>query len=327
MSNNWESGIKYLGGDEASEAKVIDTLVDLVNVHIEKIRHHTGRPANRPQHAKSLVATSSVNFNVLENIPNELKVGFLATKCSYPCYVRFSNASGLMFADNEKDLRGCAVRVKIGEDKFHDLLMTNAEEHHAKDAVEAMWTSFLLYKPGILNKLAGFAKLTAKFGPITASRILKTLLGQIKIPVESLATETYWSRAAYKFGSVAVRFRLNPEQQKSEVIVQTSNNLADEFANKVSTQDIIFNFEVQIYVDEHKTPIEDSTKSWGKNDAPFISIGTLVINQRADLTQFGLIDAMKFNPWNVSDSSIFEPLGNMNRARKHVYIASAKARI
>lgn len=47
-----------------------------------------------------------------------------------------------MVVDKKGDLRGCAVRIKIGNDNSHNFLMTKTEHHHAKDAVEAIWASF-----------------------------------------------------------------------------------------------------------------------------------------------------------------------------------------
>jgi catalase len=57
----------------------------------------------------------------------------------YPAIVRFSNTSGkIIKSDDEPDLRGIAIEVKVSDDKHHDFLMTNAEEHHARDAEKAM---------------------------------------------------------------------------------------------------------------------------------------------------------------------------------------------
>ena len=92
---------------------------------------------------------------------------------------------------------------------------------------------------------------------MNAKRLFKTLSNHIKRLVESLATGTYWSRGAYEFRIVAVRFWLCPNQKNPLIIKQTCRNLADELAGRVSAQDMVFGFQVQACVDENKTPIED----------------------------------------------------------------------
>jgi hypothetical protein len=181
--------------------------------------------------------------------------------------------------------------------------------------------SYSLYKPGALKKLLGILKLAYKFGPTTAFRIVGTLSSQVKRPVESLATESYWSRSPYRFGSVVAKFRLAPDQKPAQVKVNCSD-LTEELCQRAIRGAITFGFEIQRYADETRTPLEDSTQGWS---TPFERIGTLVIDQGANLREFESVEALVFNPWTVS-SEDFEPLGNMNRARKHVYAASASAR-
>jgi hypothetical protein len=48
------------------------------------------------------------------------------------------------------------------------------------------------------------------------------------------------------------------------------------------------------------------------------------VTTAAERTQAGLVEAMAFNPWNTTDS--FEPLGNLNRARKAAYDAGVAHR-
>ena len=86
---------------------------------------------------------------------------------------------------------------------------------------------------------------------------------------------------------------------------------------------------MQRYVDEATTPIEDGTVEWKESDAPFETIAQLVIPQQdlrtaAAQEAEALVDNLEFNPWNTTDA--FRPLGNLNRARRIVYQASANYR-
>jgi hypothetical protein len=57
-------------------------------------------------------------------------------------------------------------------------------------------------------------------------------------------------------------------------------------------------------------------------------VGTLVIPSQNILSEEGLrdmahVNELAFNPWNAP--ALFRPLGNINRARREVYGASARA--
>lgn len=321
MTSDWRAGISYLGGTQNTEIKEIEKLAKLVTTQVADIHSSTGTQGRRPQHAKGLAVTSAAQFIVAQDLAHDLRVGFLVPGAAYSCSVRFSNAGALVVADKEKDLRGCAIKLKIDNSKNHDFLMTNAEIHHAKNAIEAMWASYTLYQPGVLNKVRGILRLIFKFGLPTARRIVGTLSRQVKRPVESLATEFFWSRAPYRFGSVVVKFRLSPDASIESVSGHCSD-LTAELSQRVLKAPVTFGFEIQRYVNEASTPLEDSTQSW---PTPFERIGTLVIAQGTNMCEFDPIEKLAFNPWTVS-SHDFEPLGNMNRARRHVYAASVIAR-
>src|SRR5690242_15785384 len=86
---------------------------------------------------------------------------------------------------------------------------------------------------------------------------------------------------------------------------------------------------MQRFVDEVKTPIEDGTVEWEVAVSPFETIAQLVIPQQdlstADARETETqVDNLEFNPWNTTDD--FRPLGNLNRARRTVYEASAAYR-
>ena len=85
MANNWESGIKYLGDTRETEAAEIKALVNLVNIHIQRISDDTNQLGNHPQRMKSLAVTNAI-FKVSRNITDELRVGFLSIPESYDCF-------------------------------------------------------------------------------------------------------------------------------------------------------------------------------------------------------------------------------------------------
>ena len=68
---------------------------------------------------------------------------------------------------------------------------------------------------GLTDKLQGLLSLGASVGPLDMARIVKTVKEQMEIPVESLATEHFFSRAPFQIGEAAVKYQLTPDQAKS----------------------------------------------------------------------------------------------------------------
>ena len=326
--------IKFLGGSEENENQLIEQMAREVREVVESLRHPENNGVRRhAQHAKMLAGIKNAEFRISSDIPDDLRVGFLRPGSVYPAIVRFSNAVGFIRTDDsEADLRGAAIRIKPTEGAEHDFLMTNAEEHHAKDAFEAMSTSVAFSTEGALRQmleadnkaiqgLDGVIELAKRVGPIDALRIVRTLKRQMKIPVESLATETYWSRAPLRIGDVVVKYLLSPVIQKVEP-EKTEENLKDEFKRRLAQSAVRFNFEVQRYVNESDTPLEDATEAWKSSPT---TIAELAIPQQTLVDDFEFFDSLEFNPWHLNTDS-FEPIGSMNRARRRVYPSAVAAR-
>jgi len=318
----------------------------------EVVNHFTpdnNHVPSRANHAKIIAGFANAIFRVLPSpaFPQDLTVGFLVPGLEYKAILRFSNANGEITGDDSKpDLRGVALRIETGSGN-QDFLMTNAELHHAKDAREAMITiragvekdiiadmipDHLPLEDQIAGMFGALPFLVKHLGFKTALRIAGTLKKQMKLKVESISTETFWSRAPLAIGnamtpaqSAAVKYRLRPAIKKTEQehIKQGEKDLTQKFEDELSTRDIKFYFEVQRFKDSVSTPIEDSTISWG-DDSSFEPIAELIIPMKSK-NEKELVDGLTFSPWNL-DAAHFRPLGSMNRSRRKVYAASAEER-
>jgi hypothetical protein len=58
---------------------------------------------------------------------------------------------------------------------------------------------------------------------------------------------------------------------------QTSNFLRDELADRLRKGDLLLDFLVQFYVDDTRTPIEDTSIPWEPDDAPLVKVGQIRI--------------------------------------------------
>lgn len=330
---NWQAAISFLGGSEEREQELIAKMAQDVHRVVESLKDENKGVRRRAQHAKMLAGIKNAEFRVSSGIAEDLRVGFLKPGAVCPAVVRFSNAGGFIRAsDSEGDLRGAAIKLKPPEGEEHDFLMTNAEEHHAKDAFEAMSTSVAFSTEGALQQmihtdnmviqaLDGFIESARHVGPIDAARIIFKLKGQMKTPVESLATETHWSRAPLRIGEVVVKYLLSPVIHKVEP-KQSQKDLGEEFRLRLVKSEIRFNFQVKRYVDEKLTPLEDAREEW---KSPPETIAELVMPQQTLVEDVEFFERLEFNPWHVNTGD-FEPVGSMNRARKAVYPSAVDAR-
>src|SRR5687768_12681128 len=86
-------------------------------------RHGVAHGVDRAFHAKSTLAVDDAQLRFGE-LPADLQVGFARPGATYRAIVRFSNAAGSSEPDYALDLRGVALRIEVGDETSHDLLMT-----------------------------------------------------------------------------------------------------------------------------------------------------------------------------------------------------------
>ena len=289
-----------------------------------------GGVPKRALHAKPVATFPNAVLRVASDLPDEWRAGMLQPGATHRARVRFSNAAGVANPrDDAPDLRGAAMRVFADGLEPHDWVMTNAECHHARDAAEAMAVSVSFAHHGLARRLFGsrgatidgIAGLMRRVGPSATLRILGALKRQLARPIGSLATEQFYSRAPIRIRETAMRYHLAPVAPQLPVD-RTPVDLLNEFRRRVAAADVRFLLQVQPYVDEASTPLEDSNLPWR---SAVRTIAELVLPQGTDLAASVDGDAVAYSPWQLSDPS-FEPLGSMNRARRVVYPSSVAAR-
>jgi catalase len=182
-------------------------------------------------------------------------------------------------------------------------------------------------------------RLVKKYGFKEARRILGVFLAPL-ISFSPYQMNTYWSRTSYQFGAHAIRYLVRPavgakvastgEQLVGVLRSLTQGNprsesyLREKLREALREGEIQFDFCVQLFVDEKRTPIEDAYIEWKESDSPPIPIARLAIpQQELDPQLEQAIEHMAFSPWNTVDLT---PLGAINLARKQVYAASARHR-
>lgn len=326
----------YRGGSaEAEWAEFQKLATEIIQVQLKNQQQASsgGHPhgLERAFHAKPTLVVNDAKLCFRDDLPAELRTGFAQPGAQYATSVRFSNASGERLADGEKDMRGVALRVTVSDHEQHDLLLTNFPVSHARDARQFVQFAKAT-AGGKFSQIFGITQLPLICGPIQTLRMLRNIY-RARTVVDSIATQTYWSRGAIRWGeTLAVRYLLRPVdrfQRPSAPDRADPDFLSREVSARLKDGDLVFELCVQPFKDEKSTPIEDTAVRWRPEDSLITPVGELKISRgNRGATEEGLAAArtapINYNPWNTTDE--FRPLGNLNRARKSSYDASADLR-
>ncbi|MBD2365344.1 catalase [Anabaena minutissima FACHB-250] len=327
----WEE--KFLGGSPEAEYRLLKEYADDIQLVQERNRKKAGgKTVNRALHAKIQAGITNAEFKIDPNIPQHLQHGIFQPGKTYKAHVRLSNASGVVQPDTKRDLRGLALRVfstdEHDKERINDLLMTSAPVSHARNVRQFMEFALAASKnPTFLLPV----RLLFAIGIGETIRMMSNVLSYSSGKVGSLATETYWSRGPFQLGLAALQFFAKPADGTPEVTARTTDNyLREEFIARLKEAPVVFDIMAQLFVSEEKTPIEDGAKRWQEKDSPPFRIAQLVLPQQdlgesRDGDAEALIQQTAFNPWNGAE--IFRPLGQLNRGRQPVYMASEDFRL
>jgi Catalase len=299
-----------------------DAIVDIdLNVQAQK------GPDLRKDHPKSHGLVWG-EFKVEDNIPEALQVGIFAQPKTYPIWMRLSNAAsvekrGKLKSDLDPDIRALAIKLlevegeKVLDDEkeTQDFLLINHPVFFVRDAQG--FANLMKASVGQADEaqMRSLAPTFAVLQTITSKQVANPLLIQ------------YWSTTPYQLGSQSIKFSIKPHQQDTPDSTPTSETYLREAAVKyLSEKDATFDFLVQLYVDDEKTPIEDPMQEWQEQDSAFIKLATIKIPaQSFDFEERHRLDeGLSFMAWHTLPEHA--PLGSVNLARKKVYQEIVKAR-
>lgn len=319
---------EYLGGSLEAEAAYFDRFIEQINLVQRRIRERSyPSPVRRAFHAKQQLGVENASFRVVADIANDLQVSLFSEPRTCRATVRLSSAAGSIRPDGKRDLYGIAVRVHVGEGDAHDFLATNAPASHARDAYQFMAVAVAASRR---FRFLFPLRLMLSVGPVETARILYVLL-RSRRRIDSLATETYWSRSAIRVGETAVRYALVPHNAAMRTArPEDPDYLRKELLAQLRQGDVTFDLVFQRFVDERRTPIEDSSIEWSESVSPPLKVAELTIPQQTlDSAESRAMEARveqtAFTPW-LTDEQL-RPLGSQNRARQLVYRSSSDYRL
>jgi hypothetical protein len=264
-------------------------------------------------------------------VPEPARHGLFARPKVYDALVRYSNGSGVPRDDAKADIRGMAVKVLdvdgrkiLGTARTQDflgILQSTTPFRTADEFVGVIWAS--------RNAALALPRLLFALG-LRAFSILPKLIKAVNQPVMSLARRCFYSALPIQCGPFAARFAFVPiTAPDSDGVSAGPNRLADDLTTRLRKGAMEYALELQFFVDEQRTPIEDGSVDWPGEIAPYVRVAKLVIPQQDAASERGRglaarIQKLSFDPWHALVEH--RPLGGLMRARKIAYFASAKGR-
>jgi len=323
-STDWKEQIPE--GEEALFKGFAEQLRELQRKQVAKYGE-IGRALHTKPNA-GLEAT----FTVLSDLPEHARIGLFARPASYRAWVRFSNGTGKRQADRQPDLRGIAIKVAgvegkklipgMEDAKTQDFLGLHIPAASFRDVAE-----FVALIQSAENQVLMPFRLAKALGVGRAFTLLRSLLPSLLTQVPTLATRHFYSAAPIQYGPYAVHFALFPclAQERGG----TPKSLGEELSERLKAGPISYEFRVQFFCDEQKTPLEDPSVEWKEADAPFLTVGRLTLSQQDTSSERGqriaqLVERFSFDPWHALMEH--KPLGALMRARNQAYLLSTQER-
>lgn len=275
------------------------------------------------------------DMKVRHDVPEFLRFGPFAEPDKVgQMAVRFSNGQGCPFKDSEPDVRGVALKTFDKDGKPWDMLMTNQESSHARNAEQFMKFAKVSGVMQTDGQLAGVKVATKKilsneFDATEAGRIALQLAKDTTLhKVESLTTETYNGGTFQTAEGLLCKVVLMPAPGNQanvphNVDKNDPNWMQKELEAQRARGPVKMILGIQVYTGDGKNPDpKDAHAAWeGAPVYPVADIEIPAAGRGGDERKAAeIVNKMAFNPANGFDPAY------MTHAREDIYAESAKNR-
>lgn len=283
--------------------------------------------AGRALHRKAVAAVRG-RLRVLDGLPEHARHGLFATPGEHEVWVRLSNGAMDKQSNRRPDIRGFAMRVfgvdgeaaLGGRTDHQDLSLINQVAFAFPDSRH--FFGLVLAAGQGPGTVLGWVFKT--FGLVGGFKQLKKLAATAGKPFSGFATEAFASTLPISCGPAAVKVRLLPPaglKPRADV----NGDWVGDLAAHAAAGPLSYRLQLQFFVDEARTPVEDASVEWPEAVAPFVDVAELALQAPSTDADFiALVEAGVFDPWQAL--AAHRPLGEVMRARKVAYFASQQAR-
>ncbi|SEO88876.1 hypothetical protein SAMN02990966_03242 [Rhodospirillales bacterium URHD0017] len=316
-STEWR---EHVAPDEAAHlVRVAKVIGELQRARSRKF----GR--GRALHRKQLLAAIGT-LEVLDGLPDHARHGLFARPGRHRALVRLSNGGPEVQANRVPDIRGFALKVLdvSGEATFggtadhQDFLMINQDRApltNSREFIDFMEAA----TPGPVSGVLHLFKAHGLAGRLGR---LRELFGMLNRKFNGFAAERFNTVAPICCGPYAVRVRLAPAG--SPPPGGRAKDIVADMRERLAVGSLTYNLELQFFVDEATTPIEDTSVAWPDAETPIVVAARLILPQQGVDAAAADAEAARFDPWG--GLAAHRPLGEVMRARKVAYFESQKGR-
>ena len=326
------------------EAESIGKLNESFDTILKTTAEHYGH-AVRAVHAKGHGVLEGV-LTVDGDLPPELAQGLFAAAGQHKVYLRLSTNAGDILPDDIALPRGLAIKVLDvpgerldgAEGTTQDFVMVNGEVFQAKTAKD--FAANLKQLAGTTDKMEGTKKAVSAIATgvntaLSAVGLKSTKLASLGgAPNVDPLGETYFSVTPFRYGDYIAKFSvtpISPELQQLEGKKIDAHNhpdaIRDQVRHDMGRIEGVWQFRVQLCRDLKHQPVEDPTKEWKHDEAPWQRVGIIHVlpqDSWAPEKVQAVDEGMRFSIW--TGLKAHQPLGNINRARRDTYKRSSDFR-
>jgi hypothetical protein len=301
----------------AGEAEFIEAIVKQTLDRL-KAQYPAGKgPVLRDAHPKTHGLVQA-EFIVLDDVPKNLQHGIFAKARKFDALIRFSAGGTAVQSDTIPQGQGMAIQVLGIEGqnllegaKTQDFVMINFPTFFVRNLKD--------YEDFHLALASGKGKILEFFKAHPAEAEASYQLSNQ--PFHNPLQVRYWSQTPYKLGPHAIKFSARPITNRTNAKPEKTDPdyLREVMVKQIGSEDVYFEFLVQVQTDPVKMPVEDSLVEWKEADFPFQRVALIRIPKQDISAPANLKTAekMSFSPWHALPEH--RPLGSINRARRVIY--------
>ena len=281
-------------------------------------------------------------LRVLPNLPPELAQGLFKEAQAFSAVIRFSNSASQPQPDYVPDGRGLAIKVfevagerlasEANGAKTQDFLLVNHPVFFAANVKDFLRLEQVLAtaKDNPLATLQG-ALTGGDWNPLNWHwrEALTAVQIAAQLPAHPAAI-TYYSMVPFRFGEYVAKFRAKPAGDLAGSLVDLVTKLGKHpdalrlmLEETLRSQQVLFEFQVQLRTSAQSMPVEDATVQWPESESPFRTVALLLIpRQEIDTEEQKAVSRqLSFDAWHAL--AAHRPLGGINRLRREAYPISA----
>jgi len=303
---------------------------DIIEVFRENLmRRYSSRKAERGANAKTY-GIARAEFRILPGLPDNLAKGIFRVPKTYKAWVRFADTGSVITPDPEfVGVVGIGVKImgvpgpKLMDDEVNtqDFTLIGVRTFTASDTVgmTKLQTQILKYRPA-----------NYFFNPLYPGRFLDFMMQGLdsRLLGSPLESQLYSCTPFLHGEGQAVHYSVKPrsDRQSPIQVFASDNYLREALIQRLSQEDVEYDFMVQLQKDAYRQPIEDASIQWKESQTPFIPVARIFIPKQniGSAAQLAFADVISINPWHCIAEH--RPLGSINRNRKAMYSEMAKLR-